>query len=397
MMLRRFALCLAAAGLTVGAAGVVPAAGAAGSSGTITGVTTTEKDGTVHTQWSVQQQSTVRAGTVTATWSRSGTQPIGTVAPAPNPQTGPGNNPCTSQTSTSWTCDYPWPFFQDPQHHYVPNGVYTLTATATATCLVGCSDPSPATMTNVVVANSPVAPTHVAAAVVSDPTEVKITWDPNPEPDLFGYAVFRLRGSTLDTPAVFECSVGPKTKTPCPDKLSAIDDSSGGGKFSYRVEVYRWGKSWDIHDTTSATATSSAVTVPGPPATTTTTAAGSTNNSDTGAFAVFGSGNSSSGGSTSSFTPSFSGRGSANSVDRGYSTTLPFGVGAGADQATGPDRPAQDGPTIKTPVASHTKHSVGRIALGATSLLLLVLAMLGLWLRQQVKHAGVLEPLDPEM
>ncbi|HEX9548563.1 MAG TPA: hypothetical protein VF942_14575, partial [Acidimicrobiales bacterium] len=143
--------------------------------------------------------------------------------------------------------------------------------------------------------------------------------------------------------------------------------------------------------------TSTAVTVPGPPATTTTTAAGSTTNSDTGAFAVFGSGNPSSGGSTSSFSPSFSGRGSANSVDRGYSTTLPFGVGAGTDQATGPDRPTQDGPTVSTPASSHAKHSVSRFALGATSLLLLVLAMLGLWLRQQVKHAGVLEPLDPEM
>jgi len=84
-------------------------------------------------------------------------------------------------------------------------------------------------------------------------------------------------------------------------------------------------------------------------------------------------------------------------VDRGYSTTLPFGVGAGTDQATGPDGPTQDGPTVSTPASSHSKHSVSRFALGATSLLLLVLAMLGLWLRQQVKHAGVLEPLDPEM
>src|SRR5713101_2647795 len=290
MMLRRVALCLAAAGLTVGAAGVGAPAGAAGtsSSGTITGVTTTEKDGIVHTQWAVQQQATVRSGTITATWSRSGTQPIGTLAPAPNPQSGPGTNPCTSQSSSSWSCDYPWPFFHDPQHHYVPNGVYTLTATATASCVIGCSDPSPATTTNVLVANSPVAPTHVVATVGTSPIDVKITWDPNPEPDLVGYAVFRLRGSTPDTPAVFECTVGPKTKSPCPDTLSAIDDSSGGGKFSYRVEVYRWGKSWDTHDATSAATTSSAVTVPGPTTTTTTTmtSTGSTTSSDTGAFAV---------------------------------------------------------------------------------------------------------------
>src|SRR5713101_7834362 len=216
MMLRRVAFCLAAAGVTVGAAGVVPWSGRAAAAGLQppppTGVVTAPKpdetasgtSGTIHITWSDDNGTSLKIGsTATVNWKRDGKPPKGAVGPATSSATAPADSCGTD----GWHCSYGWPFFQG---RYVPNGTYTITATATACSNINvCSAPGAAsTAQPFTVSNVPVVPKNVVATLKTSPTQVKISWDANPEPDVLGYAIYRVQDSTPQKDPFFACSVG---------------------------------------------------------------------------------------------------------------------------------------------------------------------------------------------
>jgi hypothetical protein len=203
---------------------------------------------------------------------------------------------------------------------------------------------------------------------------------------VYAYAVFRLQDKKL-VGEVGHCEVAAAGPNSCPTPPALLDTASGGGTFSYQVLAYRYGATYGAADALSASsAPTKPVTVAGPPAPTTTTlVAGPPATSATAALgtaAGLGAAGPGAAGTTfPSLAPSFSAPTTAPtlpSVEPGSSDPAVVGASRGS--------PAEFG--------SHHQ-SVGNWGAVAAGLLLVVLAMAGLWLRGQVKHAGVLEPVEP--
>jgi hypothetical protein len=264
---------------------------------------------------------------------------------------------------------------------YVLNGTYHARAQARACrndfSLFPCSSqPGQATPATIAVANPPAAPAHVVAALQPD-NQVRITWDPNPEPDVYGYAVFRVQSNPTGVAQIDHCEVGPGVPDPCPKSLSALDSQSGGGSFSYQVFAYRYGATYALSQGVSASATTKPVSVAGPVVTPSARPPAGAN-----AAAVFAPQSGESPLITTAPAPNLA--------------LSPATAGMGPVHAV-PETQTANGPVLNAPSAREAGpgRSVAGPGLIAVALLLIVLAMHGLWLRRQVQRAGPLEPVAP--
>lgn len=303
---------------------------------------------------------------------------------APSPTAVPTSVRCNQSSSSQWDCSEPWPLFKD---NYVLNGTYQVTVSGTAyRDLTASRSPSQTAATTIKVANPPVPTKNVAAALQPDST-VKITWDPSPEPDVFAYAVFRSKNGQPTTEVDY-CDVTAGSAHPCPSPLSRVDGASGGGVFSYQVLAYRYGATYSGTDAVSAASTATkAVTVPGPPAPTTTIAPSSP--PATSATVALGGAARLPAATFPAVSPT---PGSPPIIGGSSAATLPADPPV---QPPAPSDPAAVGKTASAPADNGSHHSVGSWGAVAAALLLVVLAMVGLWVRGQVKQAGILEPLEP--
>jgi hypothetical protein len=157
--------------------------------------------------------------------------------------------------------------------------------------------------------------------------------------------------------------------------------------FSYQVLAYRYGATYSGTDALStASVATNAVTVPGPPAPTTTIATNSP--PATSATAALGGAV----GAPAATFPADPTPGSPLAIGAPGSSNLPADP---AVQPAAPSDPAAVGRTASNPGEDGSHHSVGGWGAVAGALLLVVLAMVGLWVRSQVKQAGILEPVEP--
>jgi hypothetical protein len=295
-------------------------------------------------------------------------------------------------------CTYPWPSALK-SGQYVLNGTYTLTASATD-CLpasVLCSKPPTMTSGSINVDNPAAAPAHVKA-VVQDTSQAKITWDPNGEPDITGYQVFRDGTSApICTVSVFV----PPVDTSC------VDSPNKDGAYTYHVVAYRWSPSYSTavaDQAASAPAPTQSVSLKGTSVNTTTTT-------------VPGGGTGALGPPGFAATPT-PGKAAGLGTTGTFRATPGTAAGAGATPAAGSDTPAggdtgflpnlpygqtttttpSDQAALSAPPAPHKgKTSVGTIAVIGAGLLVAVIALHGLWLRSEVRRTGTLEALDPEV
>jgi hypothetical protein len=82
----------------------------------------------------------------------------------------------------------------------------------------------------------------------------------------------------------------------------------------------------------------------------------------------------------------------ATTIDPGFAQVLPYGPSTAPDTTAKPTVAA--GPQIPGPKG---KNSVKSIALVGAGVLVTVIAMHGLWLRNEVRRTGALEVLEPEL
>ena len=329
---------------------------------------------------------------MTITWAPAGQVPPTAPSLPMAPVTPVGN--CSLQgTGPTLVCTYTWPSDLEV-NGFVPNGTYTVTATARDCVLVGvqCSGSATATPQTIAVANPPAAPTGVTAAPGATPGTVTISWAPNPEPDIVGYQVFRGDGS-------FACEVA--YQPPAPKKYSCTDAPPKDGSYTYKVVAHRWGATYTTNDVKAepgtASAPTKALTVTGTsPASATTVPGANPGTLGPPGFKpnlvpVKPAGNAGGGGG---FNPNLVAPGTtvepSPGGDAGFQPTLPYG-----SRSTVP--PTTDPAVITSPPVHKTgKTSVGSIAVVGAGLLIAVIALHGLWLRSEVRRAGALEPLDPE-
>jgi hypothetical protein len=308
---------------------------------------------------------------------------------------------CTTHPDSggSQECDAAWPPEVESLNGYVLNGQYTVSATATtspdtANPLVSPSNPATTPLAAVSVANRPAPPANVSAKLVTAPTAgVAVTWDPSPEPDVFAYEVLRVAGSQTTT--VYGCyqPFAPKELrglAQCQAKPSWVDTQSGGGQFSYQVVAVRFGATYDVKAQVASdpAQTKGTVTVAGPPA-----APGigagpgkAAANYSIGLGKLFSPVKPRVGASGGIPTGA---AGAPATTDPGFNPTLPYNQ---QPAATDPPTVAVAAP----PAAKGHGSSVGSIALVGAGLLVIAIALHGLWLRSEVRRAGVLETLEPE-
>jgi hypothetical protein len=231
----------------------------------------TSSNGPVNVTYQVTNGEDLDRTSVTATVKWAPATAL-TGAPVPDHATvGPTVLGCTQPAKVTG-CSTPWTLAKGK---YILNGTYQVLAHGQA-----CTPPNifnrisctPADASDFVrVANPPVPTANVAAVAHTDPPAVSITWDPNPEPDVYAYAVFRLQDKKL-VGEVGHCEVAAAGSNSCPTPPALLDTASGGGTFSYQVLAYRYGATYSAADAVSASsAPTKAVTVAGPPAPTTTT------------------------------------------------------------------------------------------------------------------------------
>lgn len=352
----------------------------------------------IQTMWSgVAQGGHVDTVTLTVSWTTTGTP---AAAPVPDSATATFTATCTTRPDAggSQECDVAWPSGVEA-NGYVLNGQYSVSATA-VTCpdnsaggLVSCSSSSaPTPVAEVTVTNPPAPPANVTAALAKAPASgVTVTWAPSPEPDVFGYAVYRVSGSQSTIGYGCAQAFAPAEVRPlprCDAKPSWTDTASGGGKFSYQVFANRFGgASYLLKDQVRSQAglSKGSVTVPGPPAASALVPARTNGLAGLGGFfspVKVRGGNAFS-------APNLGPPATPGTVDPGFAATLPYG------QPAPTDPPA----VVSAPPAPSAKarSSVGSIALVGTALLVIVVALHGLWLRGEVRRSGALEVLEPEM
>lgn len=250
----------------------------------------------------------------------------------------------------------------------------------------------------------PVAPTGLAASYDNAARKVNLVWNTNNrEPDLIDYVV--LRQINGDTPSV----IATVTSASYTDT-----DTGNGGSFDYSVVAERAGTNGAVASEPSTPASAS---VPPPPTPTTSTdpAAG---------------GPPGPGGTTSTtkliapglkppsnYTPSkldlsqfaaalnaakakHGGTGdnggitASSEADNGYKSQLPYG--SAAPNANSSEDGPQAASAPLTRASANGKDNVRTAAAVAGGLLAIVLAMHGMWLRAEVKRAGLLEAVEPE-
>jgi hypothetical protein len=290
-------------------------------------------------------------------------------------------------------CSYSWPSDLEV-NGYVINGTYTVTAMDRACTLLCTVSSAPGTVTQTIaVANPPVAPTGVTAAPGPTPGTVTISWAPNPEPDIVGYEVLRGDGSVA-------CDV--PFQPPVPKKYSCVDAPPKDGSYTYKVVAHRWGATYNdavkAEPGTASGATKTLTVTGTSPATATTVAGGTPGTLGPPGFKpnlvpIKPAGNTGGAGG-GGFNPNLVAPGTtvepSPGGDAGFQPTLPYG-----SRSTAP--PTTDPAVITAPpVHKAGRTSVGSIAVVGAGLLIAVIALHGLWLRSEVRRAGVLEPLDPE-
>lgn len=342
---------------------------------------------------------------ITVTAVRTGA-PTGSPAPAQSSVTITAT--CSPPSNGTVECDAAWP--TELEHNgYVVNGLYQVSATA-RTCpnspllQLQCSTMGSGSGT-LTVSHAPTPPANVKAVLTSDGHGVVVTWTGSPEPDVFGYEVRRL-GS--DTRFFCQTAFAPPdfiAAPICQEQLSITDPDPGGGDFKYEVFAVRFGGAgYDakVNATTSSTQ-SNVQHVDGPVTPTLPNPTGSPGTRPGPALPTFGvfsakppaaakpGGTTAGGGFNSKPSPAPAVGGTPNTVDPGFEATLPYqqlpGTGTTLD-------PAVVGP--RNPAAKGRPSSNTSIALTGAGLLVSVIAMHGLWLRNEVKRSGVLEVLEPE-
>jgi hypothetical protein len=304
----------------------------------------------------------------------------------PTPGTGPFTvrGSCAAGVLVPTVCTYQWP----PElisAGYVLNTTYQLVATA-QDCRVLTNNCTTDTISqSVPVAFPPTPPANVAAVTAHGGSQATITWDPNPEPDIVSYEVFR------DTTSIAHVNVTPSTTT------TYTDAPTKDGTYVYSVRALRYGATYSgtvASDTTAApTAVKLTNTASNPTTTTSTTKPGG----GTGTLPpVLNSAKPPSGHTSLKASPTVGGGVALSptaptSVDPGFQPVLPYTQPPATDPGT------TDPAVISTPPAHKAGHnSVAALAAVSGGLLIAVIAMHGLWLRSEVRHGGTLEVLDPD-
>jgi len=157
--------------------------------------------------------------------------------------------------------------FSFPTPALAYNGPYGVTASVTADeCTVlTCYARTGSATTNFTVAVPPVAPRGVTTKVSSDGS-VTVSWDANPEPDLYGYQV--QRGGGPGNGAVQTVSSFQKTTT-------FTDNTTGaGGQYAYVVTAFRPGADGTSNTVMLTSAAAVMAEVPIPPSSSTTVPVG---------------------------------------------------------------------------------------------------------------------------
>ncbi|MBA2610198.1 MAG: hypothetical protein H0U92_14775 [Actinobacteria bacterium] len=206
-----------------------------------------------------------------------------------------------SNVSFSWT--------QEPNY----NGRYTFTVNGTGTYnggLGGTRTETGRSTRSFDIEVAPAKPSGVAAGMPENSTQVTVTWNPNPEPDIAFYQV--LRSYAGGNPATVGSPVGPSSKPTFHDDLSG----KAQGAYKYSVQAVRRARTCKTESSDEAcsrgipgpiSAQSAAVTVRATPASTTTstTIKGSTGAGTTGGGSTGGgsTGGGTTGGSTRTTTP----------------------------------------------------------------------------------------------
>lgn len=369
--------------------------------GTITGIQTTPTGGTVTVTWSanepsgVVQESGAMAPTILVAWNLPPDIPVPSNAVQPNPTSAKETGSCTGSDTSTITCTYSWPT-QLLVDGYVLNGTYQVTAEAyecsTLLAALGCVNApvSQSIATSVGAKNSPAPPTGVKAVPTADGSQVTISWDPNPEPDIADYQVVRNDGTVV-------CTIG--STTPVPTSYSCTDAPPKDGSYSYEVVVFRYGATYTntvANDAVTHSAPTTPVAVTGTSANTSTTVTGTgTGGLGSAGFTATPSPDKDAKSDTGSGTfnaapaPAVVAPATATTIDPGFDPTLPYGT-------TLPPTPGTNPTAIATPSTHKGGNSVGTIAAFGAGLLIAVIALQGLWLRAEVRRSGALEVLEPE-
>ena len=323
----------------------------------------------------------VQRETVTIAWTRPATIP-NIPTPGPGPFTVRGS--CVPGVLVPTVCTYQWP----PElisAGYVLNTTYQVVASA-QDCLVLTTNCTNNTITpSLAVAFPPAPPANVQAVTAHGGSQATITWDPNPEPDIVGYEVFR------DATLIAQVKITPSTAT------TYTDVPTKDGTYLYSVKALRYGPTYAnsvVSDPTPAPAPVKLTnTASNPTTTTSTTKPGGA----TGTLPpVLNSSKPPSGHTSLNASPTVGGAVALSptaptSVDPGFQPVLPYTQ----PQATDPN--TTDPAVISAPPSHKAGNkSVAAIAAVGAGLLVAVIAMHGLWLRSEVRRAGTLEVLDPD-
>ena len=290
------------------------------------------------------------------------------------------------------------------------NGPYAVVITATATNDTTRRIVRPFTM------NLPArAPRNVTVASAASSTSVTVSWDSNPEPDIFGYAVEWTAGSDKTFANAKSAAVEPDDG----DRQTFTHDP-GAGSWLYRVTAARRGGGAEAINVSSPSSTAP-VTVSGPPATTapdsgTTSGGGSTATSTSGtpsgtssgtSSATFGSAATKPGGATGSDLSRLSTlldqrRAAAApkrlpEPDPGFNETLPFSPGDQPAVVASPEAGGIGGAELGSTQQIITDDSDRRRAMSfvAGGLLTLVIALGMRMVKSEADRGAELEPTAP--
>lgn len=400
--------------LSAGAAQALPAAGSCGTlitcppSGTIASIKTSSTTGTVIIDWTPGQVGAVipptsgsNAPMLNVAWTPSTSITIPTDAPQPDPSSvrvSPTSCAPASPTSTTEVCTYQWPVLF---HGYVLNGTYQVSGTAIDCPLLGCSsllgmseESSVATVTQeTTVTNLPATPTGVKAVTTANGSQVVITWAPNPEPDIADYQVVRNDGEVV-------CTIPPSTATPPATSYTCTDAPTKDGSYSYEVVALRYGATYTntvSNDEVARSAATTPLAVSGTSAnagTTVTTGGTGTVGPGSAGFTAPSPNKTAKVGGSGTFnatpSPAVVAQASPTTVDPGFEPTLPYGTTVPPTAGTNPPS------ALAAPTPHKSGNSIATIAAVGAGLLIAVIALHGLWLRAEVRRAGILEVLDPD-
>jgi len=307
-------------------------------------------------------------------------------------------------------------FSYAPAGGFPYNGRYRVVVTASGSSTNPSGSQSATKVANVAVEAPAATPTGVKAVV--GPSGVTVSWNANPEPDVHGYELWRAKQTSKTFTLV----------TTTTASITSVTDAVDPGEWRYVVRAIR--PDADGADTVkSADSAPADASVAAPPTPTTTIAGGS---SSSGGSSTTGAGTGGSTSSGSSGSGSGSGSGSTaptrtitstgtlpngkvdlskydtllarqqaqttrtTEVDTGFEQTLPFKAPTGTDAEDGAQElgPGESSSPLGRLISDDgdRRRSLGLLAFG---LLLFVTAMIGLFVRGEVKRADELDALEP--